>query len=55
MFRCYSYTIIRERINSYFLKSQLLKYPSVCGEYGRGVAAYIRSLLVYVCCTAKQL
>ena len=27
---------------------------SVCGEYGIGVAAYIRSLLVYVCCTVRQ-
>ena len=26
MFRCYSYTIIRERINSCLLKLQLLKY-----------------------------
>ena len=25
MFRCYSYTIIRERINSHLLKLQLLK------------------------------
>ena len=25
MFRCYSYTIIRERINLYLLKLQLLK------------------------------
>ena len=26
MFRCYSYTIIRERFNSYLLKLLLLKY-----------------------------
>jgi len=26
----------------------------VCGEYGGGVAAYIRSLLVYVFCTVLQ-
>ena len=28
MFRCYSYTIIRERINLYLLKLQLLKQPN---------------------------
>jgi len=53
MFRCYSYTIIRERINSRLQKLQLLKQSikniSVCG-----VAAYIGSLLVYVCCTNKD-
>ena len=27
MFRCYSYTIIRERINSFLLKLQLLNGP----------------------------
>ena len=27
MFRCYNYTIIRERINLCLLKSQLLKQP----------------------------
>ena len=26
MFRCYSYTIIRERINLYLLKLQLIKW-----------------------------
>ena len=48
MFRCYSYTIIWERINSCLLKLQLLKYkikvkwsryrPGVAQRVGRGIA-----------------
>ena len=49
MFRCYRYTIIRERIITCLLKLQLIKQSikitSVYVQYGGGVAAYIRSVM----------
>ena len=48
MFRCYSYTIIRERIYLCLLKLQLLKQSikirRVCDSYGGGVAAFPNSV-----------
>ena len=46
MFRCYSYTIIRERIDSCLLKLQLLNQSYKMHRFvvDGNVAAYIRSL-----------
>ena len=47
MFRCYSYTIIRQRINLCVLKLQLLKQSikiQQCMVNSGGVAAYIGSV-----------
>jgi len=53
MFRCYGYTIIRERINLCLLKLHLLKHSFKIHRcvVNTVVATYIRSLLQSVCCT----
>ena len=59
MFRYYSYTINKYYINLCLTKVRVVKIvlqnTSVCGSNGGGVAAYIGSLLVYVCCTVVLL
>ena len=65
MFRCYSYTIIRERINLYLLKLQLLKqFIKIHRFVVNTVAVWLRMLGPYWClyvalavrqyCTAEQ-
>ena len=44
MFRCYSYTIIRERINSCLLKLQLLK--DYCNNCNFSKHELVRSLMM---------
>ena len=46
MFRCYSYTIIRERINSCLPKLQLLKYFNYYNNCNISKHELMRSLMM---------